>query len=84
MELSRLDPVAQQVISQHVLLSTSGTQLYPVKLRYAWPSELDLMAQIAGLSLHHRWGSWVEEEFTKESTKHISVSGLVNKIKFSP
>ena len=75
LDVSQLDPVAQQVISQHVLLSASGTQLYPVKLRYAWPSELDLMAQIAGLSLRHRWGSWSKEKFTKESTKHISVYG---------
>jgi hypothetical protein len=44
-----------------------------VKLRYAWPSELDLMAQLAGLSRRHRWGSWQRGEFTRESGKHISI-----------
>lgn len=77
LDISQVDPVAQQVTSQHILLSNAGPQMYPVKLRYAWPSELDLMAQLAGLSLKHRWGSWFKEEFTKYSTKHISVYGYV-------
>jgi SAM-dependent methyltransferase len=78
LEVTRVDPAAQQISSQHVLLSGEGTRLYPVKIRYAWPSELDLMAQIAGLSLRHRWGSWSKEAFTKESEKHISVYVKVN------
>ena len=41
--------------------------------RYAWASELDLMAQLAGLALLERWGGWKREPFTAESTKHISV-----------
>ena len=73
--VSQVDPVAQQVTCQYVLLSAEGTSLYPVKLRYAWPSELDLMAKLAGLTLRHRWSSWSKEEFTKESKKHISVYG---------
>jgi predicted ATPase/trans-aconitate methyltransferase len=72
LEATQHDPVAQQVTSHHITLSTDGTRLYPVKLRYAWPSELDLMAQLAGLALRRRWGSWTKEEFTKESKKHIS------------
>jgi SAM-dependent methyltransferase len=75
LDVSQVDPVSQQVTSQHVLLSKAGPEMYPVKLRYAWPSELDLMAQLAGLTLKHRWGSWSKEEFTKHSTKHISVYG---------
>ncbi len=73
LDVSHHDPVTQQVTSQHVLISREGNRLYPVKLRYVWPSELDLMARIAGLSLAHRWSSWLKEEFTRESTKHISV-----------
>ncbi len=76
-DVSQVDPVSQQVTSQHISLSNAGNEMYPVKLRYAWPSELDLMAQLAGLSLNHRWGSWYKEEFTKHSTKHISVYGCV-------
>jgi SAM-dependent methyltransferase len=75
LETSQVDPVAQQVTAQHLLLSKDGTRMFPVRLRYAWPSELDLMAQIAGLSLRSRWGSWSKEEFTKDSKKHISVYG---------
>jgi SAM-dependent methyltransferase len=75
LETSQVDPVAQQVTAQHLLLSKDGTRMFPVRLRYAWPSELDLMAQIAGLSLRSRWGSWSKEEFTKGSKKHISVYG---------
>ena len=75
LDVSQVDPVAQQVASQHVLLSAEGTSLYPVKLRYAWPSELDLMAKLAGPTLRSRWSSWSKEEFTKESKKHIAVYG---------
>lgn len=71
-DLSQHDPVAQQVTSQHVFLSPEGTRLYPVKLRYAWPAELDLMARLAGLSLHARWEGWEREPFTKDSTRHVS------------
>lgn len=76
LEVSQLDPVAQQVTSHHILLSNDGIHSYPVKIRYAWPSELDLMAQITGFSLQHRWGSWSKEAFTKDSQKHISIYEL--------
>lgn len=75
LEVSQVDPTAQQVTTQHVLLAKAGTRLYPVKMRYAWPSELELMAQIAGLSLLHRWGGWSREAFTKGSPNNISVYG---------
>jgi SAM-dependent methyltransferase len=67
------DPVAQRVRSVHVFISAQETRLYPLELRYAWPSELDLMAQLAGLRLEHRWGGWRREEFTESSPSHISV-----------
>jgi hypothetical protein len=41
--------------------------------RYVWPAELDLMAQIAGMTLRERWSGWNREPFTSESTKHVSV-----------
>ena len=37
--------------------------MYPVELRYIWPSELDLMAERAGLRLRERWGGWKREPF---------------------
>ena len=75
LDAAELDLAAQQITSQHVLLSPEGVKLYPVKLRYAWPSELDLMAQLAGLALQDRWGSWERAPFDKSSTKHVSVYG---------
>lgn len=70
-----VDVVNQRISSQHVLISQQGPRLYPVELRYAWPSELDLMADLAGLTLKQRWGSWRKDAFTKESRKHVSVYG---------
>lgn len=75
LDLSRHRPVEQQVSSQHVRLSEEGIRLYPVVLRYAWPSELDLMARLAGLRLKDRWGSWEKGAFSASSTRHISVYG---------
>jgi hypothetical protein len=49
------------------------TRFYPVQIRYAWPSELDLMARLAGLRLRQRWGGWRRESFTASSTSHVSV-----------
>jgi hypothetical protein len=44
-----------------------------VPFRYVWPAELDLMARLAGMTLHERWSGWNREPFTGESRKHISV-----------
>lgn len=73
LDASRHDPVKQQVMSQHIFISEEGVRFYPVKLRYAWPAELDLMARLAGLKLRHRWGDWDQRDFKAESSKHISV-----------
>jgi SAM-dependent methyltransferase len=68
------DNVTQRVVSQLLIIRGNGTvSLLPDVLRYAWPSELDLMARIAGLRLRERWGGWRREPFTASSTKHISV-----------
>ena len=67
------DPVQQRLVSQHAVLSEQGTRLYPVQVRYAWPSELDLMARLAGLRLQNRWGGWGQEPFTAASGSHVSV-----------
>ena len=73
LDVSRHEPTEQRVISQQIFITASGIKLYPVQTRYAWPSELDLMARLAGLRLRHRWGGWSREPFTAESIKHISV-----------
>lgn len=74
LEASRHDPVNQTVDSQHIHLRRGEpVEMYPVSIRYAYPSELDLMARLAGLRLRARWGGWHKEPFTSESKFHVSV-----------
>ena len=75
LDVGRHDPVAQLLEESHVVLSGEGVRVYPIVTRYAWPSELDLMARIAGLRLKSRWGGWNHEPFTGASSKHVSVYG---------
>lgn len=75
LDVNRYDPVTQILDENHVHLSNNGVQLGPISCRIAFPSELDLMARIAGLQLHHRWGGWRREPFTADSARHISVYG---------
>jgi SAM-dependent methyltransferase len=72
-DASRHMPIEQRVDSQHVVITDEGTKLYPVSVRYAFPSELDLMARLAGLDLRARWGNWRRDPFTAESGRHVSV-----------
>ena len=68
------DVVDQGLISHHYNRTEDGTfERWSVPFRYVWPSELDLMARIAGMKLRERWSGWNGEPFTAESTKHISV-----------
>ena len=71
--LEHHDPVAQRLTSQHVVFSDDGIRLYPVQGRYVWPSELDLMARLAGMRLRNRWADWSRSAFTGTSVSHISV-----------
>jgi SAM-dependent methyltransferase len=68
------DLVNQGLVSHHYSRNADGTfGAGSLPLRYVWPAELDLMARIAGMSLHERWGDWTREPFTRFSTKHVSV-----------
>lgn len=73
LDVSRLDRARQYVTGQMVVLTDGQVRLFPVQLRFAWPSELDLMARLAGLSLRDRWGGWNREPFGAASEKHVSV-----------
>lgn len=73
LDVLRHDPVTQTLEESHVSLSPEGVRLNPVMQRYSWPSELDLMARIAGLRLIGRWGGWEREEFTPTSKTVVSV-----------
>jgi SAM-dependent methyltransferase len=73
LDLARHDPVAQRIDVQVATVGAGGTKLRPIRLRYAYPPELDLMARLAGLRLRERWGGWRREEFGPRSTSHVSV-----------
>ena len=73
LDVGQHDAAAQRVISQKVVITEGKVRLYPVQIRYCWPSELDLMGQLAGLRLRERWDNWKREPFTSDSGKHISV-----------
>ncbi|MBN1933487.1 MAG: class I SAM-dependent methyltransferase [Anaerolineae bacterium] len=73
LDLLRHDAVTQVIEESHVSLTREGIRLNPVVQRYAWPSELDLMARLAGLRLKTRWAGWTREPFTSGSDAHVSV-----------
>jgi hypothetical protein len=73
-DLVRLDPSTQMLYENHVHVSqAAGVTFNPVMQRYAWPSELDLMARMAGLALQARFGGWHRQPFTANSDNVISV-----------
>src|SRR4029453_6463243 len=69
------DAASQTIEESHVSLSRVGVRLNPVVQRYAWPSEIDLMARLAGLRLKGRWGGWHRETFDSRSRAPGSGSG---------
>lgn len=75
LDVLRHDAATQMLEESHVSLSQSGIRMNPVVQRYSWPSELDLMARIAGLRLTGRFGGWGREPFDSNSGMHVSVYG---------
>lgn len=75
LDVARHDPVGQLLEENHVTLSRDSARLNPIVTRYAWPSELDLMARIAGLRLKGRWAGWKREPLEASSERHVSVYG---------
>jgi len=75
LDVLRHDTAVQMIEESHVSLASAGVRLNPVVQRYAWPSELDLMARLAGLRLKDRWGGWNQEPFNSTSSTHVSVYG---------
>ena len=71
--IDEYDVVQQGLVSHHYWLEDGGVEVLSPPFRYVWPSELDLMAQLAGMGLRERWGDWTRKPFTSESRKHVSV-----------
>jgi SAM-dependent methyltransferase len=67
------DVATQGLISHHYMVRDGQLETLSIPFRYVWPSELDLMARLAGMSLRERWSNWQREPFTSDSTSHVSV-----------
>ncbi|MEV4616763.1 class I SAM-dependent methyltransferase [Kitasatospora sp. NPDC049258] len=74
--LDTYDVLRQQVVSHHVRFDPEGgreARLSRSPHRYIWPAELDLMAELAGMTPESRHADWTGGEFTAESRSHVSV-----------
>lgn len=78
LETSNHDPFAQRTDSAYVRISDSSVRMYPVRIRYAYVSELDLMARLAGLRLRERYADWDHQSYPSRSWTHVSVWGRVD------
>lgn len=67
------DFVGQRAVSHHYRMSGDQVKVFSTPWRWVWPSELDLMARLAGMELHERWSTWTRAPFTEDSTTHVSV-----------
>jgi SAM-dependent methyltransferase len=72
-EVAELDPVRQMLRTTQAVMRDGSVRLYPANHRYAWPAELDLMGQLAGLRLIERGEDWAGRPFTAESRAHVSL-----------
>lgn len=68
-----VDIAAQISFSHHYWVIDGALETFSAPFRYVWPSELDLMARLAGMTLRERWSGWNREPFTSDSTTHVSV-----------
>ena len=67
------DVAGQGLISHHYWVVDGQLETFSAPFRYVWPSELDLMARLAGMVLRERWSGWDRAPFTSDSTSHVSV-----------
>ncbi|MFB9659919.1 class I SAM-dependent DNA methyltransferase [Glycomyces mayteni] len=75
--LDTYDPLTQHLVSHHFTFDdTRQARLGRSPHRYIWPSELDLMARLAGFHLESRHADWQGTEFTADSPSHVSVYRL--------
>ncbi len=75
LDVGHYDRTTQLLDECHVTLSAEGIRVAPIVTRFVWPSEMDLMARLAGLRLQSRWGGWQREPFESRSMRHVSVYG---------
>lgn len=73
LEASTHDPFTQRTDSAYVVIHDGSIRTYPVRIRYAYVSELDLMAKLAGLRLRERWAGWDRQPYPSQQWTHKSV-----------
>jgi len=67
------DTATQAMSSNYVTIDGGRGEYRSIPFRYVWPTELDLMAQLAGMRQRDRWEGWTRQPFTSESRQHVSV-----------
>jgi SAM-dependent methyltransferase len=67
------DLVNQRLVSHHYWIRDGAARTFHSSHRFVWPSELDLMAKLAGLDLRERWADWNQTPFNADSTSHVSL-----------
>ena len=72
-DASTLDRAEQRISTRLVSIEGERSTQYPIEIRYVWPSELDLMALLAGLRLRERWSNWQGGQFDAASRSHVSI-----------
>jgi SAM-dependent methyltransferase len=68
-----VDLAAQISVSHHYWMVDGNVETFSAPFRYVWPSELDLMARLAGMTLRERWSDWNRAPFKGDSPSHVSV-----------
>ncbi|MDW3850120.1 class I SAM-dependent methyltransferase [Micromonospora sp. BRA006-A] len=71
--MHRYDRAAQTFVRQTVTFDAAGVHLKPFAMRYAWPEQIDELAERAGLRLTERYADWDRSPFDADSRSHISV-----------
>jgi SAM-dependent methyltransferase len=72
--IETIDDLVGQVMWSHHWVEVGGRLVrHSAPYRYVWPSELDLMARVAGLRLRERWAGWDKAPFTSDSASQIVV-----------
>jgi hypothetical protein len=71
--IDEYDVANQGLVSHHFETLDGLPERSSIPFRYVWPSELDLMAELAGMKFRERWEGWHRQPFTSESRKHVSV-----------
>ena len=71
--IDEYDLAEQRLVSHHYWIADDDTATFDSHHRYAWPAEYDLMAQLAAMTLTHRWADWTRSPFVSDSESHVSV-----------